>query len=425
MSRRRPIPAIGRMRTLIWREFVELGRDPFTIAILTILPLLLIAMLSYALTTEVRGLRVGVFDADRSEQSRTLVSALESTGYFRIDRLTGLAGIRSRMASGRLAAAIVIPPGFSSDLARGRAAQVQAIFDGTETVIAANAEGLIDAMIGAFDRELRTRNPRRVAIATGIFPSAGMAPGERDPEGGNVAVSPRGGDVADASSSGTDLSRARGTGPIRIVQRNLFNPGMRGTDFTIPGLIGFITTFLCILTTALSIVRERQAGTFEQLRVTPVRPIEIILGKILPLGFVYLIDTCLLMALGYFLFDIWPRGSVLLLLAVTAFYLLLNLSWGLLVSASAQSPDQAVQTTVLIVTPQLSLSGFVFPIHSMPEWSRWLVELVPFAHFLRIIRGIYLTGAGLADIWPELLVLLAFLALFLVGVNRSLEKLKV
>jgi ABC-2 type transport system permease protein len=127
------------------------------------------------------------------------------------------------------------------------------------------------------------------------------------------------------------------------------------------------------------------------------------------------------MALGYFLFDIWPKGSVLLLLGVTAFYLLLNLSWGLLVSAGSQSPDQAVQTTVLIVTPQLSLSGFVFPIHSMPDWARWLVELVPFAHFLRIIRGIYLTGAGLADIWPELLVLLGFLTLFLLGVNRSLK----
>ncbi len=425
MSRRAPIPAIGRMRTLIWREFVELGRDPFTILILTVLPLLLIAMLSFALTTEVRNLPVGVFDADRSEQSRMLVSAMESTGYFRIDRLSGLAGLRSRMASGRLAAAIVIPPGFSRDLTRGRSAKVQAIFDGTETVIAANAEGLIDAMIGAFDRKLQAGNPRRVAIATGLFPGAGMAPGERDPEGGNVLGTRRGGDVADPSSSGTDLSRARGTGPIRIVQRNLFNPGMRGTDFTIPGLIGFITTFLCILTTALSIVRERQAGTFEHLRVTPVRPIEIILGKILPLGFVYLIDTCLLMALGYFLFDIWPKGSVLLLLSVTALYLMLNLAWGLLVSAGSRSPDQAVQATVLIVTPQLSLSGFVFPIHSMPEWARWLVELVPFAHFLRIIRGIYLTGAGMSDIWPELLVLLGFLTLFLLAVNRSLEKIKV
>ena len=425
MSRRRPIPALARIRTLIWREFVELGRDPFTIAILTILPLLLIAMLSYALTTEVRNLPLGVFDADRSEQSRTLVSDMESTGYFRIDRLSGLADIRSRMASGRLAAAIVIPPGFSSDLARGRVTRVQAIFDGTETVIAANAEGLIDALIGAYERDLRASNPRRVAIATGVFPGAGMAAGERDPEGGNVAAAPRGGDIGDVSSSGTDLSRARGTGPIRIVQRNLFNPGMRGTDFTIPGLIGFITTFLCILTTALSIVRERQAGTFEQLRVTPVRPFEIILGKILPLGFVYLVDTCLLMALGYFLFDIWPRGSIVLLLSMTALYLMLNLAWGLLVSAAAQSPDQAVQMTVLIVVPQLSLSGFVFPIHSMPEWARWLVELIPFAHFLRIIRGIYLTGAGLLDIWPEVLVLLGFLALFLLGVNRSLEKLKV
>ena len=425
MKRRRPIPAISRLRTLIWREFVELGRDPFTIAILTVLPLLLIAMLSYALTTEVRGLRLGVFDADRSEQSRRLVSSLESTGYFKMVRLSGLAGVRGRMASGRLSAAIVIPPGFSSDLARGRTAKVQAIFDGTETVIAANAEGLIDAMIAAFDREINAGDPRRVPIASGIFRGPGMAPGEREPEGGNVRAIPRGGSAADPASAGVDLSRARGTGPIRLVQRNLFNPGMRGTDFTIPGLIGFITTFLCILTTALSIVRERQAGTFEQLRVTPVRSIEIILGKILPLGFVYLIDTCLLMALGYFLFDIWPKGSIVLLLAVTAFYLLLNLAWGLLVSAWAESPDQAVQTTVLIVTPQLSLSGFVFPIHSMPDWSRWIVEFVPFAHFLRIIRGIYLMDAGLADFWPDLLVIFGYLALFVVGVNRSLEKLKV
>jgi ABC-2 type transport system permease protein len=131
------------------------------------------------------------------------------------------------------------------------------------------------------------------------------------------------------------------------------------------------------------------------------------------------------MLLGYFLFDVAPRGSVLLLLAVTSFYLLTNLCWGLLISSVAETPDRAVQITVLVVVPQLSLSGFVFPIHSMPVWARGLVEIVPLAHYLRVIRGIYLTGSGLSDLWKELLVLCAFLVLFLVAVDRNVQKLKV
>ncbi len=417
--------SLGRLRTLIWREFVELARDPFSILILTVLPLLLIAMLSYALTTEVRGLRMGVFDADRSEQSSRLIGAIQSTGYFRIRRLDGLSQLRTAMASGRISVAVVVPPAFSADLARGRTARVQVLLDGVETVLAANADGIIDATIATFEQRLRAAHPRALRIATGISPPGGRDPAETDPVGGNVLAVPRSADVAETTASGVNLSRAHGIGPIRLVQRALFNPKLRGTSFTIPGLIGFITTFLCILTTALAIVRERQAGTFEQLRVTPVTTIEIILGKILPLGLVYLVDTCLLMLLGYFLFDVAPRGSVLLLLAVTSFYLLTNLCWGLLISSVAETPDRAVQITVLVVVPQLSLSGFVFPIHSMPVWARGLVEIVPLAHYLRVIRGIYLTGSGLSDLWKELLVLCAFLVLFLVAVDRNVQKLKV
>lgn len=417
--------AVGRLRTLMWREFTELGRDPFTLLILTVFPLLMIAMLAYALTIEVRNLPLGVFDADRSETSRRLLSSLESTGYFKMVPLVSLAQLRSEMASTGLSAAIVIPPGFSSDLARGRTAHIQTIFDGTETVIAANADGLIQATVNAFQKKLQSGDPRVVPIAGGVPPPFGLARGELDQAGGNIMALPRGGDVSNTSGSGDDLARPRGAGPVRVVQRNLFNPGMRTTDFTLPGLIGFITTFLCVLTTALAIVRERQAGTFEQLRVTPVTTIEIIIGKIVPLGLVYLADTLLLMAVGVTVFDVWPRGSILLLLFVTSLFLLLNLSIGLLISVAAPTPDQAVQMTVLVVVPQLSLSGLVFPIHSMPEWARAFVEVIPLAHYLRIIRGIYLTGAGITDIWFELLILLAFLAFFMNRVSRSLGALKV
>jgi ABC-2 type transport system permease protein len=417
--------AIGRLRTLMWREFAELIRDPGTILILIFLPLLLIAMISYALTIEVRHLPLGVFDADQSGPSRRLVGSLESTGYFDVIYLPSLTDLKGEMASTEISAALVIPSGFARNLALGRTAPVQAIFDGTETVISANAAGLIDATVAAFQRRLNEEDPRVVPIAQGFPPAAGLSPGETDQRGGNVQARPPGGDPAEAGRSGVYLSRARGAGSLRLVQRNLFNPAMDPTDFTIPGLVGFITTFLCIVTTALSIVRERQAGTFEQLRVTPVTSLEIIIGKIVPLGLVYLLDTLLLMGIGFFVFGIWPRGSVLLLLAITALFLLLNLSWGLLISAAAPSPDHALQTSVLIVIPQLALSGLVFPIHSMDRWARWLVELVPLAHYLRIIRGIYLKGAGLTDIWFETLILVVFLALFLVLVARSIERLKI
>ncbi len=425
MTTTRSYRAIGRLRTLMWREFAELVRDPATILILVFLPLLLIAMISYALAIEVRHLPLGVFDADRSAPSRRLVDSLERTGYFDVIHLPALTDLKAEMASTGISAALVIPSGFARDLARGRTAPVQAIFDGTETVISANAEGLMDATVAAFQRRLHEQDPRVVPIAHGFPPRVGLGPGETDQRGGNVVTRAPGGDAADTGGSGVHLSRARGAGSLRLVQRNLFNPGMDPTNFTIPGLVGFITTFLCIVTTALSIVRERQAGTFEQLRVTPVTSLEIIIGKIVPLGLVYLLDTLLLMGIGFLVFDIWPRGSVLLLLAITALFLLLNLSWGLLISAAAPSPDHALQTSVLIVIPQLALSGLIFPIHSMDRWARWLVELIPLAHYLRIIRGIYLQGAGLTDIWFELLILIGFLTLFLVLVARSIERLKI
>lgn len=425
MKRPRSYRAIGRLRTLMWREFVELARDPFTLLILTIFPLLMIAMLAYALTIEVRNLPLGVFDADQSEESRRLIGTLEATGYFRMVPLGSLAALRSEMASSGLAAAIVVPPDFSGKLTRGSTAHVQTIFDGTETVISANADGIIEATVAAFQAKLSARNPRVVPIAGGVSPPFGLAPGETDQEGGNIQALPRGGDVSRATGAGDDLARPRGAGAVRVVQRNLFNPGMRPTDFTIPGLIGFITTFLCVLTTALAIVRERQAGTFEQLRVTPVTTIEIIIGKIVPLGAVYLLDTVLLMLIGVAVFDIWPMGSVVLLLLVTAMYLFLTLAVGLLISVAAPTADQAVQMTVLVVVPQLSLSGLVFPIHSMPDWARTVVEVIPLAHYLRIIRGIYLTGAGVVELWPEILALLGFMAFFMLAISRSLSRLKV
>lgn len=425
MKRPRSYRAVGRLRTLMWREYVELARDPFTLLILTFFPLLMIAMLSYALTTEVRNLPLGVFDADQSDVSRRLLGSIESTGYFKMTPLESLSALRTEMASSRLSAAIVIPPDFSEDLRRGGVARVQTIFDGTETVISANADGIIQATVAAFQAKLGSRDPEVVPIAGGVPPPQGLAPGETDQEGGNVQALPRAGDVSRAAGSGDDLARARGAGAVRIVQRNLFNPGMRPTDFTIPGLIGFITTFLCVLTTALAIVRERQAGTFEQLRVTPVTTLEIIIGKIVPLGSVYLIDTVLLMLLGLAVFDIWPQGSIVLLLAITAIYLFLNLCLGLLISSAAPTADQAVQMTVLVIVPQLSLSGLVFPIHSMPQWARVVVEVIPLAHYLRIIRGIYLNGSGIVDLWPEILFVLAFTAFMMTAVSRSLSKLKV
>ncbi len=364
-----------RLRTLLVREARATWRDPFTMAILVSVPLAALLVFSFVLSTEVTGLRLGVHDACGTAASRRLVAELSARGTFDRRPFATRAALDRALVDGSLSAALVIPPDFDRNLRAGRAreaaAQVQVIYDGAEAVLAGNAEGFLRGIVAA-------------AVA-------GMTAREGTPDG----------------RAAEDRGDAPGRG-VAVVTRALFNPELDGTRYMVAGTFGFVLSFLTTLITAVSIVNERLTGTFEQLQVTPATSLEILLGKILPLGAVFAADVVLMMVAAGLLLGVWPVGSALFFVAVSSFYVLTSLALGLIISATSATTAEAVQKTVLFSIPLIQLSGFAFPTRNMPALVRWLAEVFPATHYIRVSRGIYLRGEGPLSLAPELGLLALF-----------------
>ncbi len=365
--------SLRRLRTLIVREIRATFRDVFTMSILVATPLGAMLIFSFVLSTDVMGLRLAILDGDGSAESRQLVADVAAGGSFIPQPVDSREEIADGMRSGEVGAALIIPPGFGRAVQEGRAPEVQAIYDGAEAVLAGNAEGALGGLLAATGARLRGGGPpppRGVAVATQV----------------------------------------------------LFNPRLDGTPFMVSGTFGFVLSFLTTLITAVTIVNERQAGTFDQLQVTPATSLEILLGKLLPLGFVFSIDVVLMVVLAGTVLGVWPHGSVVFFLVVSAFYVMVSLSLGLIFSATSQTAAEAVQKTVLFSVPLVQLSGFAFPIRNMPTGLQWVAEMFPATHYIRVTRAIYLRGEGPLDLAPELLVLFLFAAALVVMALRTLEQ---
>jgi ABC-2 type transport system permease protein len=377
-----------RLGTLVRREVQATLRDHFTIAILVGVPLFALLLFSYILSTEVRHLDLGVLDADGSRASRELVADLTAQGAFRARVYATREALEEAMVSGAVSAGLLIPPGFARarrEPAPGREApQVRVIYDGTEAVLAGNAEGFLRAL-------------------------AGRRAGARD-GGGEGETGRRRLDGAEAPPSGVEVSA-----------RALFNPQLSGKPFMVSGTFGFVLSFLTTLLTALSIVNERQQGTFEQLEVTPATSLEIFLGKLLPLGAVFTLDVVLMVLIAGLLLGVWPAGSAVFFVGISTFYVLVSLSLGLIFSATSATPAEAVQKTVLFSIPLVQLSGFAFPIRNMPLAVRWLAELFPATHYIRLSRAIYVRAAGPGDLLAEIAALFVFGAVLVALALRRME----
>jgi len=373
-----------RLWTLIRREVRATLRDPFTATILIAVPLGALLIFGFVLSTSVKHLSLAVLDADDSVASRRIVAELAATGTFDPRHVATRAAIDRALVSGRASVAIVIPPDFDRALRRaavgGRPPQIQLLYDGGEAVLAGNAEGFLRAQLAAAGATLAATNVSRQPTPA--------------PEG----------------RPGVD-----------VVTRALFNPTLDGTRFMVSGTFGFVLSFLTTLITAVSIVNERLAGTFEQLQVTPATSLEIFLGKILPLGAVFALDVVLMTLVAGFVLGVWPQGSVVFFLVVSAFYVLVSLALGLIISATSATAAEAVQKTVVFSIPLVQLSGFAFPIRNMPAFFRWLTELFPATHYIRLSRAIYLRAEGPVALLPEIGFLLLFGAVLIVLALRSLE----
>jgi ABC-2 type transport system permease protein len=363
------------------KEFQQMLRDRMTFAMAIGVPILQLVLFGYAINTDPKGLPTALVSADSGAPARALVAALQNSGYFRITQQTTSEAQAERMIEdGEVQFMVVIPPDFSRRLVRGERPVVLVAVDGTDPSASGNAIAALGQISG----------PALAHTLTGPLHSlqAGAAPFE-----------------------------------LRIHRR--YNPEGLSRYNIVPGLIGTILTMTMVMLTGLAMTRERERGTMENLLATPVRPLEVMVGKILPyivIGYVQLGVVLLAAAL---LFEVPMAGSLPLLLLMIGVFMLANLAVGFTFSTLAKNQLQAMQMTFFFFLPSMLLSGFMFPFRGMPQWAQWVGEVLPLTHFLRIVRGIMLKGNEAAqllpELWPMLLFLLVAGALALARYRQTLD----
>jgi len=354
------------------KELRQIARDPLSLIMLVGLPAFMLVLYGFALNFDVRHVALAVQDLDGSRASRDLLSAFVNSTYFNVTAVAEAGDDLERITRSRAAKVVlVIPRGFGDDLASGRRAAVQLLLDGTDATTAQTILGYA----GAITSESNLR------LLHGALARAGQPPPAR-----------------------TDYE-----------PRVFYNPELRSTQFLVPGLIGFLLMLTAVLSTAMSVVREKERGTMEQIRVSPVRTVELILGKATPYLAISLIATGVIILAARVLFGVVVRGSYLDLFVVTVLYLVGALGFGLLISTIADTQALAFQVGLLTsLLPAMLLSGFIFPIRTMPVFLRGMTNLVPARHFLIVLRGIILKGAGLEP-YLEQLAALALFAIVTLG----------
>jgi len=369
-----------RLRTLMVREVRATLRDPFTVFVMITVPLGSLLAFGFIVSTEVHHIRLGVLDGAQSPLSRRLVAELTANDSFDAVILESRDQLDAAMVGGDIGAAILFPADFERARQRrgsgDEPARIQVFYDGAEPVLAGNAEG---SMRGIIESAL-------ASVAAG--------------EGIAVSLQPTG---------------------VRASVRAVFNPTLDGRPYMVAGTFGFVLTFLTTLITAISIVNERQMGTFDQLQLTPATPLEILLGKMVPLGAVFSFDLVLMMLAAGIVLETWPEGSAFLFWVVATFYVATSLALGLVFSATSETPAEAVQKTVLSSIPLIQLSGFIYPVRSMPDAIGWIAQAIPATHFLEVSRAIYLRGEGILDLWPRLLVIVVMGVALIFMALRGLE----
>jgi len=372
---------LRRLRTLVVREVRATLRDPFTLISLVSVPIVALLAFSSVLATNVENMSLGVYDASRSAVSRRLVADLAAGGAFDPVAYPTREALEAALVAGRISTALILPPDLQSAFARtrgGPAPEVQVIYDGAETVLAGNADAFLRAIVTSSGARLAARElPAR---------------------------------------------RVETLGGVEVVSQALFNPQLSGRPFMVAGTFGFVLSFLTVLITAVSIVNERLSGTFDQLQLTPATTVEILLGKLLPLGAVFSIDVALMIVVAGLVLGVWPAGSIAFFLVVAVCYVGMSLSLGLIFSATSATAAEAVQKTVLFSIPLVQLSGFAFPIRNMPKLLQWATELIPATHFIRVTRAIYLRGAGPLEVWGDLVFLAVFGVALVAVALRTLER---
>jgi ABC-2 type transport system permease protein len=373
----------------MWKELIELRQDPRIFGIIFIAPVVQLAVLGYAATTDIHNVPVVVVDADRSAASQELVSRFAGSGIFQIvDVVPSVADVDPFLEKGTAWMALSIPVDYAEDLASGRTASLQLLADGSDASSTNIALGYAANLVAGYAQELVEERSRTVNAAM-----------PRDTGSGGGAIEPR----------------------VRV----WFNPTLESRYFMLPGIFALLLLVVTSNLSSMAIVREREIGTLEQLNVTPLSRLQLILGKLLPYGVIGLIDVFIVLLVIVFWFQVPLRGSFWLLLGVSVIYLLTTLGLGLFISTISHTQQQAMMTsTFFFLIPMMYLSGFIFPIENMPDAIQPLTYLIPLRYFVVIMRGIFLKGVGLETLWPDALALFAWGAtILLLAIVRSSKRL--
>lgn len=364
---------MGRILHITRKEFIQTFRDPRLVVIIFIAPIVQLFIFGYAVTTDVKNITVAVMDLDHSRPGRDLQRSLFHSGYF-VDagRLDSDEDVEAALVRGLADVVLVIPKGFADKLARGETAPIQVLLDGTDSNSIAVGMGYLGKVLASYtQREIDGRLVRLKALT-------------------GMGIEPR---------------------PIVTPEvRYRYNPELKSSFYMVPGVLVMILMIITMMLTSMAITREREVGTMEQIVVTPIKPWQLLAGKMLPFALVGLVDVTLILLVGVVHFHLPMVGSVALLYLASAIFLFTTLGMGLLISTLANTQQQAIFVTFLFMLPALMISGFMFPIANMPEPIQWLTYANPMRYFLIIVRGVILKGNGLLILAPQ------FAAMFALGV---------
>jgi ABC-2 type transport system permease protein len=373
---------MNRILPIIRKEFIHILRDRRALMIAFLTPVIQMIILGYAATTDVRNVPLAVLDQDRTRQSRALIDAFVQSGQFMVySYVMSERDLAAQIDSGQVRAGLIIPPDYGRTVTAGRDAGVVFVLDGSDPSVASSALSSARLIGVALATRVREETLARRGATTALTPGA-----------------------------------------PQVRERVWYNPDMDSAVFMVPGLIGLVLQFQATLLTASAVVRERERGTIEQLIVTPIRPYELMLGKILPYAVIELLVVGEVLLVGTLWFGVPIRGSLILLVAIACLFLVSTLALGLLISTIAHTQFEAFQLSFLTLLPSVFISGFIYPIDAMPAALQLISKIIPLTYFLVVVRGIIIKGVGIEALLPQIAALTIFGAALLTIASLRFRK---
>lgn len=372
----------AKMKTIIYfiqKEFLQFKRDPKMFAMILIAPIIQLIFLGYAANFDVNVVHTAVYDMDKSEASRKYIESFESTGYYSFDYyFDNYDQLTEHIDNAEVIMGLVIPRGFEEKINRSETVQVQAIFDGSDGNTASIAAGYLQGITQKYSKDIVTEIRNKLGMQ--VIP----------------------------------------VGSVQSETRVWYNPELKTRNFMVPGIVALLLMIITLILTSLAIVKEKEIGTLEQLIVTPIKPVQMIIGKLVPFALLGFAAVILVITAMYIIFGIAVKGSVVFLLFSSFVFILSTLGLGLFVSTISKTQQQAMMLAIfLVMMPMVFLSGFAFPIENMPQIIQWITYIIPLRYFMTIIRGIILKGIGIADLWLQLLAMLGLgILIFGLSVQR-------